>query len=54
MQIKSFVATLGLGMAAGAVAAKCLGKNPQVRQAVTKAADGIESAVEMAKDTLCD
>ena len=53
MQVKSFVFTLGLGMVAGAAAATVLPRQPQVRQAVTKAADSVENAVEMAKDTIC-
>lgn len=53
MQVKSFVLTLGLGMVAGAAAATVLPRQPQVRQAVTKAADSVENAVEMAKDTIC-
>ncbi len=52
MQVKSFLLTLGLGMAGGAVAAAMLPKQPQVKQAVTKAADSIENAVESAKDSL--
>lgn len=53
MTIKSFALTLGLGMVGGAVAATVLPKQPQVRQAVTKAADTVESAVETAKTALC-
>lgn len=52
MQVKSFLLTLGLGMVGGAVAATVLPKQPQVKQAVTKAADSIETAVETAKDSL--
>lgn len=52
MQVKSFLLTLGLGMAGGAAAVTLLPKKPQVRQAVTKAADTIENAVESAKDSL--
>ncbi len=52
MQVKSLLLTLGLGMAGGAVAAAMLPKQPRVRQAVTKAADSIENAVESAKDSL--
>ena len=52
MQVKTFFLTLGLGMVGGAVAATVLPKQPQVRQAVTKAADSIENAVETAKDSL--
>ena len=52
MQVKTFFLTLGLGMVGGAVAATMLPKQPQVKQAVTKAADSIENAVETAKDSL--
>lgn len=52
MTIKGFVLTLGLGMAGGAVAATVLPRQPKVRQAVTKAADSIENAVEQAKDAM--
>lgn len=52
MQVKSFLLTLGLGMVGGAAAVTMLPKKPQVRQAVTKAADSIENAVESAKDSL--
>lgn len=52
MKVKGFLLTLGLGMVGGAVAAAVLPKQPQVRQAVTKAADSIETAVETAKDSL--
>ncbi len=53
MQVKGFMLTLGLGMAAGAAAATILPRQPQVRQAVTKAADSVENAVETAKDAIC-
>lgn len=52
MQVKSFLLTLGLGMAGGAAAAMILPKQPQVKQAVNKAADAVENAVETAKDSL--
>ena len=43
----------GLGMIGGAVAASVLPKQPQVRQAVNKAADTVENAVESAKNAIC-
>lgn len=52
MQIKSFLWTLGLGMAGGVAAAVLLPKNPQVKQAVTKAADAVENAATQAKDSM--
>lgn len=52
MTIKGFVWGLGLGMVGGAVAASVLPKQPQVRQAVTKAADSVENAVETAKSAI--
>ena len=52
MQVKTFFLTLGLGMVGGAVAATVLPKQPQVQQAVSKAADSIENAVQTAKDSL--
>ncbi len=53
MKISGFLWTLGLGMVGGAVAATVLPKQPKVKQAVTSAADTIESAVESAKNGLC-
>ena len=53
MTVKGFVLTLGLGMAGGAVAAAVLPKQPCVRQAVSKAADSVETAVEAAKNVVC-
>lgn len=52
MTIKGFAWGLGLGMVGGAVAASVLPKQPQVRQAVTKAADSVENAVETAKSAI--
>lgn len=52
MAVKGFVWGLGLGMVGGAVAASVLPKQPQVRQAVTKAADSVENAVETAKTAI--
>ena len=53
MSIKGFALALGLGMIGGAVAASVLPKQPQVRQAVNKAADTVENAVEGAKNAIC-
>ena len=52
MTIKGFALTLGLGMVGGAVAATVLPKQPQVKKAVSKAADTVENAVESAKNAL--
>lgn len=52
MTIKAFALTLGLGMVGGAVAANLLPKQPMVRQALTKAADTVESVAESAKTAL--
>ena len=61
MNLKGFALTLGLGMVGGAVADEIytnagknvLPKQPQVKQAVSKAADTVENAVESAKSALC-
>ena len=53
MTIKGFALTLGLGMVGGAVAATVLPKQPQVRSAVSMAADTLENAVESAKTAIC-
>lgn len=53
MKLGSFLCTLGLGMAGGAAAAMILPRQPKVRQAVSTAADTIESAVESAKNGIC-
>ena len=53
MTIKGFALTLGLGMVGGAVAATVLPKQPQVKKAVSKAADTVENAVESAKNAVC-
>lgn len=52
MTIKSFALGLGLGMVGGAAAALVLPKQPKVKQAVTKAADSVENAVETAKTAM--
>ena len=52
MEVKTFAATLALGMAAGAAAAVCLPKNKMVVKAVNQAADAIETGVETAKDAI--
>lgn len=53
MEVKCFALTLGLGMVGGAVATSLLSRQPQVRQAVNKAADTVENAAEAVKDTIC-
>lgn len=53
MTIKGFAFTLGLGMVGGAVAATVLPKQPEVRRAVSMAADTVENAVESAKTAIC-
>ena len=52
MTIKGFALGLGLGMVGGAMAATVLPKQPAVKQAVTKAADSVENAVETAKSAI--
>ena len=52
MTIKGFVLGLGLGMVGGAAAAAILPKQPAVRQAVTRAADSVETAVQSARDAI--
>ncbi|MBQ1371690.1 MAG: hypothetical protein IIY70_02045 [Oscillospiraceae bacterium] len=52
MTIKGFALTLGLGMVGGAVAATVLPKQPQVRNAVSMAADTVENAIESAKSAV--
>ncbi|MBR6118754.1 MAG: hypothetical protein IKQ04_00355 [Oscillospiraceae bacterium] len=54
MSIKGFALTLGLGMVGGAVAATVLPRQPQVKQAISKAADSVENAVESAKSAVCE
>lgn len=53
MQMKSFVWTLGAGIAVGATAAIMLPKNRQVKRAVSSAADSIENAVTQTKNYVC-
>lgn len=52
MTIKGFAFALGLGMVGGAVAATVLPKQPQVRSAVSMAADTMENAIESAKSAM--
>ena len=52
MTIKGFAWGLGLGMVGGAVAATVLPKQPKVKEAVSKAADSVENAVETAKTAM--
>lgn len=53
MQVKSFLWTMGAGIAVGATAAMVLPKNKQVKQAVNTAANSIENAVTQARDFVC-
>lgn len=53
MQVKSFLWTMGAGIAVGATAAMMLPKNKQVKQAVNSAANSIENAVSQARDYVC-
>ena len=46
MNMKSIVLTMGIGAAAGAVAAMMLPKQSTARKLVNKAADKVESAVQ--------
>lgn len=50
MQMKTFLWTMGAGIAVGAAAAIVLPKNRQVRQAVSMAADTVETAATQTKD----
>ena len=52
MTIKGFALTLGLGMVGGAVVATVLPRQPQVKKAVTKAADTVENAIDSAKTAM--
>lgn len=45
MQVKSFLLTLGLGMAAGGAVALMLPQQSQVRKTAQKAVDTVEQAV---------
>ncbi len=53
MQVKSFLWTMGAGIAVGATAAMVLPKNRQVKRAVNTAANSIENAVSQARDFVC-
>lgn len=52
MEMKGWAITLGLGAAAGAVAAMMLPKNSTARQMVSKAADKVEDAAYKVSDKL--
>ena len=54
MQVKSWIMTLGVGAAAGAVAAMMLPKNSTTRRLVNKAAYAVEDAAMMVGDKLSD
>lgn len=50
MQVKTFLWTMGAGIAVGAAAAIVLPKNRQVQKAVSMAADTVENAATQTKD----
>ena len=52
MQIRSFAITMGIGIAAGAVAAMMLPKQSAARKLVNKAADKVENAVQTVSDKI--
>lgn len=54
MQVKSWIMTLGVGVAAGAVAAMMLPKNSTARRLVNKAAYAVEDAAMMVGGKLSD
>lgn len=54
MQVKSWLVTLGVGAAAGAVAAMMLPRNSTARKLVNKAAYAVEDAAMMMGDKITD
>ena len=54
MQVKSWLMTLGVGAAAGAVAAMMLPRNSTARKLVNKAANAVEDAAMMMGDKITD
>lgn len=52
MQVKSWIMTLGVGAAAGAVAAMMLPKNSTARRLVNKAAYAVEDAAMLVSDKI--
>lgn len=52
MKLTGYVITMGLGMAAGAVAASMLPRQSTARKLVNKAACAVEDAAQMAGDKL--
>jgi len=52
MQVKSWIMTLGVGAAAGAVAAMMLPKNSTARRLVNKAAYAVEDAAILVSDKI--
>ncbi len=54
MNVKGWAVTMGLGVAAGAVAAMMLPKQSAAHKAVRKAACAVEDAAMNAKDKLTD
>ena len=53
MQIKSFLWTLGLGMAGGVAAVAVISSKPKARKAVSEAADTVTDAVDTVRDSIC-
>lgn len=52
MQMRGIAITMGIGVAAGAVAAMMLPKQSAARKLVNKAADKVESAVQTVTDKI--
>lgn len=52
MQMRGIAITMGIGVAAGAVAAMMLPKQSAARKLVNKAADKVESAVQTVSDKI--
>ena len=52
MNIRNFAITMGIGVAAGAVAAMMLPKQSAARKLVSKAADKVEDAVQTVTNKL--
>ena len=52
MQMKGLAITMGIGVAAGAVAAMMLPKQSAARKLVNKAADKVEEAVQSVTDKI--
>lgn len=54
MQAKSFILTLGAGMAAGALVTLMLPQQSCIRKTVQKAANKMEDAVSSVSDSVCN